>query len=313
MSCLSLGTMTFGREADEAECERLYNASRAAGINHFDCANIYADGQAERILGRLVAFERNAVVLSTKVYFPTGDDPNTRGASRYHIIHALEASLRRLDTDRVDILYLHRFDEATALEESLRALDDLIRAGKILYGAVSNYAAWQVAKALGLADRYGWARLLCVQPMYNLLKRQAEVEILPMAGAEQLGVITYSPLGGGVLAGSYGVDRSPLRGRIVDDPRYAVRYGEPHYRYIADSLVSLAAERGVHPASIAIRWVVENPHVTSTLIGARSVTQLAPQLESLEVSWDESLSTALSAISPPPPPATDRNEEREGL
>jgi aryl-alcohol dehydrogenase-like predicted oxidoreductase len=290
----------------------LYGRCRDAGVIHFDCANIYSGGRAEEILGRLVAPERDSIVLATKAYFPMGDGPNDRGASRYHLIRAVEASLRRLKTDRIDILYLHRFDEETTLEESLRALDALILAGKVVYPGVSNFAAWQVIKANGLAEMKGWSRLACVQSMYSLLKRQAEVEILPMALAEGLGVFAYSPLAAGMLTGRYGVDKDPEHGRIVDNPRYQVRYGDPSFRQAADAFLSLAADRGVHPVSLAIRWVLEHPAVTAAVLGARSVDQLEPQLESLLVPWDDSLRAAVSALTPEPPPPTDRNEEREG-
>src|SRR5262249_42897775 len=150
----------------------------------------------------------------SKVYFPTGPDVNARGASRYHVRNAVDASLKRLRTDRIDVYYLHRFDDATPLEESLRALDDLVRQGKILYPALSNFAAWQSQMAVGLAAQRGWTGPTCVQPMYNLVKRQAEVEILPMAAAQGLGVFPYSPLGGGLLTGKYGPERRPESGRI---------------------------------------------------------------------------------------------------
>ena len=143
-------------------------------------------------------------MITSKVYFPTGEDVNARGASRYNIMNAIEGSLRRLETDHVDVYFIHHFDDRTPLEETLRALDDLVSQGKILYPAASNFAAWQVAKALGISDRQGWARFKVLQPMYNLVKRQAEVEILPMAQSEHLGVISYSPLGGGLLTGKYG-------------------------------------------------------------------------------------------------------------
>src|SRR5262249_55219994 len=159
-----------------------------------------------------------------------------------------EASLKRLNTDYIDIYFLHHFDPDTPLEETLRALDDLVRAGMILYPAASNFAAWQVAKALGLAAKEGWARFACIQPMYNLVKRQAEVELLPMARSERLGVITYSPLGGGLLSGKYGATRRPASGRLVENQMYQTRYGEPHYYDVAERLSQFAQGRGLDPA-----------------------------------------------------------------
>jgi len=216
VSQLCLGTMTFGGEADEAEAAAMFNYCREQGINFFDTANVYHQGRSEEILGRLIQDCREEVIIATKVYFPTGEDVNARGSSRRHIFLALEASLRRLKTDYIDLYYLHRFDDFTALEESLRALDDLVRQGKIMYIGVSNFAAWQVAKALGLQALHNWAPLVCLQPMYNLVKRQAEVEILPLAQAEKLAVCPYSPLGGGLLTGKYSSSQKPASGRLLD-------------------------------------------------------------------------------------------------
>ena len=187
VSTLCFGTMSFGGDADEPTSAALFNRCREAGINFFDCANGYAGGRSEEIFGRLIAPCRDEVVITSKVYFPTGRISTPRGASRRHIRAAVEASLKRLNTDYLDIYFIHHFDDATPMEETLRALDDLVRAGKILYPAASNFAAWQVAKALGVSAKQGWARFECIQPMYNLTKRQAEVELLPMAQSEQAG------------------------------------------------------------------------------------------------------------------------------
>ncbi|MBU0553423.1 aldo/keto reductase [Myxococcota bacterium] len=309
ISRLAMGTMSFGGDADARTSAALYHQARAAGINLFDCADVYNGGEAERILGRLIAAERDQIVLTSKSYFPTRDDPNARGSSRFHLVRAVEASLRRLNTDRIDLFFLHRFDEQTALDETLRALDDLVSAGKILYPAASNFTAWQAMKALGIAEARGWARLAALQPMYNLVKRQAEVEILPMAHAEGLGVISYSPLGGGLLSGRYAQAQRPERGRLVENMMYATRYGEPGYYAVATRLSALAAEVGAHPASLAIAWVAAHPAITAPLLGARDVAQLAPALRALEVPMDEALYQRISALWPAPPPATDRNEE----
>jgi aryl-alcohol dehydrogenase-like predicted oxidoreductase len=197
VSQLGFGTMSFGGDADERTSAALFRRCRDAGINLFDCADVYQDGRAEEILGRLMRGQRDELVITSKAYFPTGPDVNARGASRRHLVSAVEASLQRLDTDRIDLYFIHRFDRHTPLEETLRALDDLVRAGKILYPAASNFAAWQVAKAIGISARHGWARFECIQPMYNLVKRQAEVEILPLAASEEIGVVSYSPLRSG--------------------------------------------------------------------------------------------------------------------
>ena len=221
----------------------------------------------------------------------------------------MEASLRRLGTDRVDVFYLHRFDDRTPLEDTLRGLERLVAAGKIIYPAASNFAAWQIAKGLGIQARHGWAPFVAVQPMYNLVKRTAEIEIFPMARAEGLAVTPYSPLGGGLLSGSYGRTRRPARGRIVDNPMYGTRYGADWIYDVAERFTALAEERGVHPVTLAVAWVAHHPAVTCPLVGGRDVAQLAPALAAADFTMDAELYQIISAIAPAPPPATDRNEE----
>ncbi|MCA9549834.1 MAG: aldo/keto reductase [Myxococcales bacterium] len=310
VSRLAFGTMSFGGDADEATSGALYARCREAGINLFDCADVYAGGRSEEILGRLVKGHRDEVVLTSKAYFPTGKDVNARGSSRYHLVRAVEASLRRLRTDRVDLFFLHRFDEVTALEESLRAVEDLVRQGKVLYLGVSNFSAWQTMKALGIAARDGLSPLVCLQPMYNLVKRQAEVELLPMAQSEGLGVLPYSPLGGGLLSGKYGADRRPDAGRLVKNAMYKTRYAEPGYYEVAERFTAVAEAHGVHPAALAVAWVARTPGVTAPLIGARDLEQLEAVLGADRVEMTDPLYDEVGSLWPAPPPATDRNEER---
>ena len=312
VSRLALGTMSFGGDADEATSTALWTAARNAGVNLVDTADVYNNGRSEEIVGRLMRSrnERDAIVLASKAYFPTSGDVNARGSSRLHLVRAVEASLKRLDTDRLDIYYLHRFDDVTALDESLRALDDLVTQGKILYPACSNFAAWQVAHALGVSATRGLAPLVAIQPMYNLLKKQAEVELLPMATALGVGVITYSPTAGGLLTGKYGVGRAPSSGRLVTNAMYQTRYADPQYRVAADELVAMATSLNLSPATLAVAWVLANPSVTSVLMGARDVGQLNDSLAASHVILDEAMRAKLSALMPSPPPATDRVEER---
>ncbi len=310
VSAIALGTMAFGGDADEATSEAIFRACLDAGVNTFDCADVYNGGKAERILGELVHDVRDEVVLTSKAYFPTGTTPNARGTSRYHLVRAVEASLLRLGTDRIDVFFLHRWDDRTDLEETLRGVEMLVRAGKILYPAASNFAAWQAMKALGIARANGWAPLTCIQPMYNLVKRQAESELLPMAASEGLGVLPYSPLGGGLLTGKYGREARPETGRLVDNPMYATRYGDQQNYEIAESFGALAAEAGVHPVTLAIAWVRANPAVTAPLIGGRNVAQIGPALAAGEYLLPADLKAQLDALSPAPAIATDRNEER---
>jgi aryl-alcohol dehydrogenase-like predicted oxidoreductase len=253
--------------------------------------------------------ERDQLVLATKAYFPSGPGPNDRGTSRYHLVRAVEASLRRLGTDRIDLYYLHRFDDVTDLGDTLRALDDLVRAGKILYPAVSNFAAWQVAHALGVQRAAGYAPIAALQPMYNLGKRTAEIELLPMAAALGVGVIAYSPTGGGLFTGKYGAGRTPASGRLVENKMYRTRYGDPELYALADRFGALAAELGHAPATLAVAWAASHPAMTSVIVGGRSVEQLRETLAANALDLDEATRARISALTPAPPPATDRNEE----
>jgi aryl-alcohol dehydrogenase-like predicted oxidoreductase len=309
VSRLALGTMTFGGEADDAATAAIVTRARSAGINLIDTADVYQDGRSEEILGRLLRGWRDEVVLATKAYYSTGPDRNAQGSSRYHLVRAVEASLTRLATDRIDIYYLHRFDDVTDIGESLRVLDDLVRQGKILYPACSNFAAWQVAHALGLAAAHGLAPFCAVQPMYNLLKRQAEVEILPMAQALGIAAIVYSPTAGRLLTGKYSGGARPDAARLAGDPMYQRRYADPSNWTAADAFAALAAEVGFQPATLAIGWVAAHPAVTSVLLGARSVEQLDASLAAADLVLDDATYARVAALTPAPPPATDRSDE----
>ncbi len=310
VSRLCLGTMTFGKEADERESEAMFKYGRESGVNFFDCANVYANGRSEEILGGLIRGCRDQVVVTSKVYFPMSDDVNGRGASRFHIRQQVEASLKRLKTDRIDLYFIHRFDDVTALEETLRVLDDLVTQGKILYAGVSNIAAWQVEKALGISAREGFVRFECLQPMYNLVKRQAEVEILPMAKAENLGVIPYSPLAGGLLTGKYGAKAKPESGRLITNKMYQTRYDFDWMRDSAERFTAFARERGFVPAALAVAWVAAHPAVTAPIIGGRSADQLKDSVAAMDIPMTDELYKEICELSPEPPPATDRTDER---
>lgn len=314
VSRLCMGTMTFGREADKATSAALYARCRDAGVNFFDCANGYAGGDSERILGELIAGHRDEVIITSKVHFPVGPDRNARGSSRRHIMIAVEDSLRRLNTDRIDVYFLHHWDDAVPLDDTLRALDDLVSQGKVVYPGASNFAAWQIAKALGISAREGWAPFRVLQPMYNLVKRQAEVEILPLAQAEHLGVISYSPLGGGLLTGKYGAQpgAATAAGRISENAMYARRYGQEWMYQAAQAFTALAGRRGIHPVTLAIAWVAAHPAITAPIIGARNLEQLTPALSALDIAMTPDLYAELCALTPTPPPATDRSEEVSG-
>ena len=308
-----MGTMTFGREADEAASAQIFQRCRKAGINFFDSANIYAEGRSEEILGRLIRGCRDELVITSKFWGNVGQDVNARGCSRRHLMLAIEGSLRRLQTDRIDLYYIHNFDPATGLEDTLRGRDDLVRQGKILYPAVSNFAAWQVMKALGICDRRGWAPFVCLQPMYNLVKRQAEVELLPMAQAEHLAVVPYSPLGGGLLTGKYRGNARPAEARLVVSKFYHARYDETEYHATADRFIAYCGKNKLPAPATAIAWVAAHPAVTAPIIGARNLEQLEAALASLEVEMTPERRAEISALSPTPPLATDRRDEQVGL
>jgi aryl-alcohol dehydrogenase-like predicted oxidoreductase len=298
--------MSFGGDADEATSAAMYKAVRDAGINFFDCANEYNKGKSEEILGRLAKGERDDLVLTTKCFNPTGPDVNARGASRRHVVRAVEASLKRLQTDRIDVLFLHRFDPLTPIDEAMRALEDMVRAGKVIYPAVSNWAAWQTQRAVDIQERNNWARLQVVQPMYNLVKRQAEVEILPMAEANGIGVIPYSPAAAGLLSGKYFGQAS---GRLKTNKMYEARYGDAWMFEVAEKYVAFCKQRGLHPVSTAIAWVGAHPAVTAPIVGARSVEQLKDSLAAVKVDMTPAMRAELAELSRTPPPATDRSEE----
>ena len=308
VSPLCLGTMSFGDEADEDVSAQMFHRARKAGINFFDTADVYGQGAAEEILGKLVSGRRDEAVIASKVFFPTGQDVNARGLSRRHIARAVEASLARLGTEWIDFYFVHAFDELTPIEETLGALDDLQRQGKIRYPAVSNWAAWQIAMALGISAREHLARFELIEPMYNLVRRQAEVEILPLAEAQKMGVVTYSPLGGGLLTGKYGTGKRPESGRLVENARYADRYGLQTDYATADRFTAFAQEIGVTPATLAVAWAMAHPAVTAPIIGARNLAQLEDSLAALNVEMTGELREKISALSPAPAPATDRTE-----
>jgi aryl-alcohol dehydrogenase-like predicted oxidoreductase len=310
VSSLCFGTMSFGGDADEATSVALYARCRDAGINFFDCANVYGRGRSEELLGKFMAGHRDELVITSKVGFGMRDGINGSGLARRHILREVEESLRRLGTDRIDIYFCHRFDAATPMEETVAALDTLVQQGKILYPAVSNWAAWQIAKSLGLSALHGWARFAVMQPMYNLTKRQAEVELLPLAQAEQIGVIPYSPLGGGLLTGKYGVGQRPASGRLVENTMYQKRYGDEMHYAVAERFTQHAQERGIHPATLAVAWVMSHPAVTAPIIGARNLEQLEASLAAAAVEMTPAWRAEISALSVDPAVATDRSEEK---
>lgn len=310
VSQLCFGTMSFGGDADEAESAKMFHACRDIGINFFDCADAYSNGKAETILGKLIKDCRGEIILTSKCFIQMDDNILSGGAGRRHIVQACEASLKRLGTDYLDIFFMHRWSNIVPLEETLRALEQLVSDGKVHHLGVSNYSAWQIAKALGIAKKNNWQRVDVIQPMYSLVKRQVEVEILELAKAENLGVMTYSPVGGGLLSGKYTKENRPAGGRISTNPEYTARYKEDWVFEVAESFSEFAKARGIHPVSLAVAWAAKNEAITCPIIGARSLEQLQPSLDSINVDMTDDLYAELIALTRTPPPATDRLEEQ---
>lgn len=294
------GTMQFGGRADAGSSAAMFDAALAAGITHFDTAFVYTEGASEQILGRLAAPHREQLVIATKAAYKGG-------STRDNILQSFDTSQQRLNMDVVDLLYLHRFDDNTPLEETFDALAELKQAGKIRHIGVSNFAAWQVMKASWVAAERGLS-IDVIQPMYNLVKRQAEVELLPMAKDQELLVAAYSPLGGGLLTGKYAQGQS---GRLKEDKGYAKRYGQDWMHQTAVGLVALAEQHGINPATLAVAWVAAHPNRVSPILSARSLEQLRPSLEAITFELSSELYQQMTALSPTPAPATDRLEEQQ--
>src|SRR5436853_3259646 len=304
VSQLCFGTMSLGGDADEAASAQMFKAVRDLGINFFDTADQYSKGRSEEILGKLMHGSREDLVIATKCFNATGPDLNAKGNSRRHLTRALEASLERLQTDRVDILYIRMDDPLPPVDEAMRALEDMVRSGKVLYPALSNWAAWQIQQAIGMQEANRWARVQAIQPMYNLVKRQAEVELLPMAQANGVSVFPYSPAGAGLLSGKYGAKSG--EGRLATNKMYTARYGEAWMHEVADKFVAFCKGRGMHPVSAAVAWVAAHPAVTAPIIGARSVQQLQASLDSLKIHMGHALWNGIAPLQGTQPPATDR-------
>ncbi|WP_018262554.1 aldo/keto reductase [Methylobacterium sp. WSM2598] len=275
VSPLCLGTMMFGGQTSEAEAARIIADARDRGINFIDTADVYNDGVSEEVVGRAIARDRGAVVLATKVGNPIGAGPNDRGLSRAHVIRACEDSLRRLGTDWIDLYYLHREDHDTPLAETVRAVGDLIRAGKVRYFAVSNHRSWRVAEICRLCDDYGIDRPAASQPYYNALNRMPEVEHLPACAYFGLGVVPYSPLARGVLTAKYDPGASPPEGSRAGrgDARMMQTEWRPESLAIAREIAAHAAARGASPIDFALGWVLNNRAVTAVIAGPRTFAQ----------------------------------------
>ena len=291
VSRLCLGMMTYGDPAwrpwilSEEQGRPFFQRALEAGINFFDTADSYSLGRSEEILGRAIRdfARREDVVIATKAYFPMSGAPNDRGLSRKHLMASIDASLRRVGTDYVDLYQIHRYDEETPLEETLRALEDIVRSGKARYIGASSMGAWQFAKALYLADRHGWTRFVSMQNHYNLVYREEEREMLPLCREEGIGVMPWSPLARGFLAGNRrAADKGEPPRAKSDDIAHRLYYLDSDFR-IVDRVLALGERRRVAPAQIALAWLLRQPGVTAPIIGASKMEQLDQALAALDV------------------------------
>jgi aryl-alcohol dehydrogenase-like predicted oxidoreductase len=289
VSAIAFGTMTFGGARSDffrvvgttelEEARRQIAICLDRGVNLVDTANVYSNGASEEMLGRALAGRRDEVVLATKLHGATGDGPNDRGQSRAHIVRAVEDSLRRLDTEWIDLLQVHGFDGRTDLEEALRALDDLVRAGKVRYIGCSNYSAWHLMKALAISERRGLERYCSLQAYYSLVARELEWELVPLCLDQRVGILVYSPLAGGFLAGRYrrGLPAPEGSRAAVNGPPGGLPDREQAFD-VVEELVAIADARGVPVPQVALNWVMGRPGVASVIVGARDERQLTETL-----------------------------------
>lgn len=279
VSEICLGTMTFGHGADAAESGRILDACIDAGVNFLDVANSYNAGLSEEMVGALLPGRRRNMVIATKVFNPMGPGPNDSGMSRAHIMQAVDDSLRRLRTDWIDVYYIHHVDTQTPLEEMLRAMDDLVRAGKVRYIGCSNYEAWRLMEALWISDSRNLARFEAYQPQYSLVVRDIEQELVPACETKGLGIVVWSPLAGGYLAGRYKPGAMKAEGaRSSEGWAFPSRFFAANREETLATLLDVAAQLGRTPAQVALRWVLDQNFITSAIVGARHAGQIADSL-----------------------------------
>lgn len=283
VSRAAFGAMTFGSQTDEAAARRMVDRCLESGVNFFDTANVYNDGQAEMILGKALAGRREKVVLATKACNKMGDAPDDRGLSRAALHKAIDASLKRLGTDYVDVYYLHLPDYSTPIEETLAAMDELVRAGKVRYPAVSNYAAWQVAEIRCICQKQGYKAPHISQPMYNLLARGIEEEYIPFCKRFEVAMIPYNPLAGGLLSGKYSGVRTPIEGaRFDNNPMYQKRYWHEDYFAAVEELKLITDDADKTLVEISLQWLLAQPQVDSVILGASRLEQLEEDIRACE-------------------------------
>jgi aryl-alcohol dehydrogenase-like predicted oxidoreductase len=286
VSRICLGAMNYGDPVGETESINIVKSAFAAGVNFIDTANIYAGTKSEEIVGKAVKGDRHSYVIATKVGTPVGPGPRDVGLSRKHIMQAAEDSLRRLQTDYIDLYYAHIPDFSTPLEETLRAMDDLVRQGKVRYLGCSNFSVWMLGKALRVSEVQKLARFDCVEPPYNLITRDIEMEMLPLCAEEGIGVCAYNPLAGEMLTGRHEFGKPPAEGRFTHEaygPGYLERYWSEMNFKAVDRLKQIASERGISLPQFALAWVLNNELVTSALSGTTALDQLEENLAAVDI------------------------------
>lgn len=297
VSAIGLGTNSFGGRAERTTSIAILHRAIDAGVNLIDTANIYTQTASETIIGEGLKGRRHQAILATKGGMKMGEGPNDTGSSRYHLMRELEGSLRRLQTDYVDLYQIHTWDANTPLDETLRTLDDMVRAGKVRYVGASNYSAWQLTKALWISDRRNFVRYETVQPDYSLAVRDVERELVPLCVDQGIGVIAYFPLAGGILTGKYRKGQEPpKRSRAVTQPQFAQRITDQRLR-LAEEVAALATEAHCTPAQLALAWLITRPAVCSAIAGATTVEQLEENLGAVEVSLSEGVLARLDEVS----------------
>lgn len=274
VSVIGMGTNRFGNVVDQETVQSVLSLAQELGINFIDTADVYAGGRSEETLGHALQGRRDRFVLATKVFHKTGDGPNDYGVSRYHIMHGVEASLRRLQTDHIDLYQMHRWDDTTPIAETMRALDDLIRSGKVRYVGASAYAAWQLAEANLLADLRGWSAFVTIQSHYHMLEREVEKEVLPYCRTHNVGFIPYFPLAGGFLTGKYRRGEGAPAGSRGESSEYVQRYMTEANYTIVEKLTAWAEERGHTMGELAHAWLLAQPRVCSVISGLTKLEQL---------------------------------------
>jgi aryl-alcohol dehydrogenase-like predicted oxidoreductase len=284
VSAIGLGTNQFGGKVDTQTTQAIIDAAIDMGVNFIDTADVYQGGRSEEHIGKAIKGKRDKVLIATKFFHNTGEGPNERGGSRQHIMQAVEASLKRLDTDHIDLYQMHRWDVDTPIAETLRALDDLVTAGKVRYIGASNFAAWQLAHANAVAEAHGWNKFISIQPHYQMLVREVEKEIIPASAYLGIGVLPYFPLAGGFLTGKYKQGQPAPQGSRGEESGYVQQYMTPDHYATLEKLIAFAQDHGHAINELAHVWLLAQPQVSSVISGATKVEQVQANAKSAE--WE---------------------------